>query len=40
MGECLLDGLIDTLKLLPFLLVTFLLLELVEHKLNKKTKHA
>lgn len=34
MLDCLLDGLIDTLKLLPYLLVTFLILELLEHKLK------
>ena len=38
MVDCLLDGLIDTLKLLPYLLVTFLLLEFVEHKFTKKNK--
>ena len=36
MIDCILDGLIDTLKLIPYLLITFLLLELVEHKLNNK----
>ena len=34
MLDCLMDGLIDTLKLLPYLLVTFLILELLEHKLK------
>ena len=38
MGECLLDGLIDTLKILPYLLITFLLLEFIEHKFSKKNK--
>lgn len=38
MLDILLDALIDAVKLLPFLLVTFLLLELVEHKLNKKSE--
>ena len=38
MVDCLLDGLIDTLKLLPYLLVTFLLLEFIEHKFTKKNK--
>lgn len=37
MIDCLLDALIDTLKLLPYLFITFLLLELIEHKLTKKT---
>lgn len=34
MVDCLIDGLIDTLKLLPYLLVTFLLLEFIEHKFS------
>ena len=34
MLDCLMDGLIDTLKLLPYLLVTFVILELLEHKLK------
>lgn len=38
MIDVLLDGLIDTLKLLPYLLVTFLVLELLEHKLTKKNQ--
>ena len=36
--ECLMDGLIDTVKLLPYLLITFILLELLEHKLSKKNQ--
>jgi hypothetical protein len=36
MQECLLDALLDTLKLLPYLFVTFLLLEFIEHKINSK----
>ena len=36
--ECLMDGLIDTIKLLPYLLITFILLELLEHKLSKKNQ--
>ena len=36
--DCIMDGLIDTLKLLPYLLVTFLVLEFIEHKLNKKNQ--
>ena len=36
--DVLLDGVLDTLKLIPFLFVTFLLLEFVEHKFNKKSK--
>ena len=38
MMDCIMDGLIDTLKLLPYLLVTFLVLELIEHKLSKKNQ--
>ena len=38
MMDCIMDGLIDTLKLLPYLLVTFLVLEFIEHKLNKKNQ--
>ena len=38
MKDCLMDGLIDTLKLLPYLLITFIVLELIEHKLNKKNE--
>lgn len=34
MLDCIMDGLIDTLKLLPYLLVTFVILELLEHKLK------
>ena len=30
------DTLIDTLKLLPFLFITFLIIELIEHKINNK----
>ncbi len=38
MVDCLIDGLMDTLKLLPYLLVTFLLLEFIEHKFSKKNQ--
>ena len=38
MLDMLLDALVDTLKLLPYLLVTFLILELLEHKLSKKNE--
>ena len=38
MVDCLMDALMDTLKLLPYLLVTFLILELIEHKLSKKNE--
>ena len=38
MIDCLLDGLLDTLKLLPYLLITFLILEFIEHKFSKKNQ--
>ena len=36
MKEIILETIIDSLKILPFLLVTFLIIELFEHKFNKK----
>lgn len=36
MYDVILDAIIDTIKLVPFLFVTFILLELIEHKLIKK----
>lgn len=39
MKEVILDTIIDSLKLIPFLLVAFLIIELLEHKLNSKTKN-
>ncbi len=38
MWDTILDGLIDTLKIVPYLFITFLILELIEHKLSKKTE--
>ena len=38
MLDCILDGVIDTLKLSPYLLITFILLEFIEHKLSKKNQ--
>ena len=38
MMDIILDGVIDTLKLLPYLFVTFLLLEFIEHKLSHKNR--
>lgn len=38
MRDCILDGVIDTIKLLPFLFIVFLLLEFIEHKLSKKSQ--
>lgn len=39
MKEVILDTIIDSLKLIPFFLVAFLIIELLEHKLNNKTKN-
>lgn len=38
MLDCLKDAIIDTLHIIPFLFVTFILLELIEHKVNEKKK--
>ena len=38
MSEIIIDTVIDGLKLLPFLYLTFLVLELIEHKINEKNK--
>lgn len=38
MLDIILDSIMDTLKLLPFLFLAFLLIELIEHKLNTKSK--
>ena len=40
MFDSILDGVLDTLKLLPYLFITFLILELIEHKLSKKTQES
>lgn len=40
MLDILLDAIIDTLKLLPFLYITYLVMETLEHKTGNKTKHA
>ena len=37
MLDALLDAIIDTLKLFPYLFITFIVIELFEHKLAKKT---
>ena len=37
MKEIILDTLLDSLKLLPFLFVAFLLIEIIEHKFSSKT---
>lgn len=36
MKEIIIETLVDTLKLVPFLLITFLLIEIIEHKINNK----
>jgi len=38
MKEVILDTLLDTIKLIPFLFIAFLLIELMEHKLSNKSK--
>ena len=38
MQDAILDGVIDTLKLLPFLFITYLLMEYIEHKTSEKSK--
>lgn len=38
MIDIILDAIIDTLKLVPFLFIAFLIIELIEHKLNHKNK--
>ena len=38
MKDIILDTLLDTLKLIPFLFITFLILEYIEHKFSKKNK--
>ena len=36
--DCLLDALLDSAKILPFLIIAFLIIELIEHKLGDNTK--
>lgn len=38
MKEVLLDTLLDAIKIIPFLFVTFLLMEYIEHGFTKKGK--
>lgn len=38
MKELILDAVIDSLKLIPFLFIAFLLIEYIEHKLSNKNK--
>lgn len=37
--EVVLEGIIDSIKLLPFLLITYLIMEYLEHKTSSKTKN-
>ena len=38
MLDIILETLLDTLKLIPFLLIAFIIIELIEHKFNNKNK--
>lgn len=38
MKEVIIDALLDTVKLLPFLFIAFLIMEFIEHKFSKKSK--
>lgn len=38
MLDCFLDGLIDTLKVFPFLLISFYIIEILEHKINSNKR--
>lgn len=38
MLDCFIDGLIDTLKVFPFLLVSFYIIEILEHKINSNKR--
>lgn len=40
MLEILIDAIIDSVKLLPFLFITYLIMEYIEHKTKDKTKEA
>ena len=38
MIDSILDAFLDALKIVPFLFITFFILEYLEHKLNKKSE--
>ena len=40
MWDAILDSSIDTVKLIPFLLITYIIMEFIEHKTSHKTKDA
>ena len=40
MKDIIIDALLDTVKITPYLLITFLILEFIEHKISKKTQSA
>ena len=40
MKDIIIDTLLDALKLLPFLFVTYLAMEFIEHRAGEKMKHA
>lgn len=40
MWDAILDSLIDTVKLIPFLLITYIIMEFIEHKTSHKIKDA
>lgn len=39
MKEIIIETIVDSLKILPFLFITFLIMEFFEHKMSKKTKN-
>lgn len=38
MKDCIIDSVLDSIKILPYLLITFLILEYLEHKLTKNNE--